>query len=89
MALHFGDEASETVRFIEMFDKFFDAVNVSNFNSGKHSRKCFKDPYRSGTDFRLKASCAQILATYTHAVFNYNSGLRKHFFRTLKNGRKV
>ena len=47
MALHFGDEASETVRFIEMFDKFFDAVNVSNFNSGKHSRKCFKDPYRS------------------------------------------
>jgi hypothetical protein len=33
---------------------FFDALNVSNFDSGKHESKPFKDPYRSPTDFRLR-----------------------------------
>jgi hypothetical protein len=31
-----------------MFDEFFDALNVSNFDSGKHERKPFKDPLSSG-----------------------------------------
>ena len=36
-----------------MVDKFFDCLNVTNFESGKHSRNTFKDPIRPG-DFRLK-----------------------------------
>ena len=54
-ALHLtgGEEARETARFIEMFDKFFDCLNVNNFNSGKHKRKVFQDPFRPN-DFRLK-----------------------------------
>ncbi len=49
-----GKAAEETARFTDMFDKFFDALNVCNFDSGKHERKQFKDPYRSASDFRLK-----------------------------------
>ena len=51
-----GPAASETANFALMFDQFFDALNVCNFNSGKHERKPFKDPYRSASDFRLKVS---------------------------------
>ena len=49
-----GEEAEETACFADMFDKFFDSLNVYNFDSGKHDRKPFKDPYRSASDFRLK-----------------------------------
>ena len=44
---------SETVKFTEMMDKFFDALNVSNFSNAKKKRKQFQDPYRSEKDFRL------------------------------------
>ena len=40
--------------FVEMFDKFFDCVNVNSYTAGKYQRKVFKQPYRSATDFRLK-----------------------------------
>ena len=40
--------------FCDMFDKFFDCLNVRNYDSGKLQRKCFRDPYRSATDFRLE-----------------------------------
>ena len=55
-ALHLlGDTTTEeTAKFVEMFDKFFDTLNVSNFSSGKEKRKPFQSPYISGTDFRLK-----------------------------------
>ena len=49
-----GEEASETVRFVQMMDHFFDALNVKNFNTGKQKRKIFQDPYRAADDFRLK-----------------------------------
>ena len=49
-----GPEAKETAIFTGIFDRFFDSLNVCNFTDGKHQRKPFKDPYRSGTDFRLK-----------------------------------
>lgn len=48
-----GDEASETVHFVTMFDKFFDCLNVNNFHTGKQKRKVFQDPLRKN-DFRLK-----------------------------------
>ena len=53
-----GPVASETSKFALTFDKFFDALNVCNFDSGKHERKPFKDPYRSDSDFRLKVCLA-------------------------------
>ncbi len=51
-----GPEAQETAKFVRMFDKFFDAMKVSNFTNGKHSQKPFQDPYRSESDFRLAVS---------------------------------
>ena len=48
-----GEEAKETARFIELTDKFFDCLNVTNCVSGKHNRKVFQDPFRPN-DFRLK-----------------------------------
>ena len=56
-----GEEASETVRFIRMMDKFFDSLNVNNFTTGKRRRKVFQDPYRGPGDFRLKV-CAHVHA---------------------------
>ena len=47
-------EMVETRRFVCMFDRFFDCMNVSNFGNGKHKRKVFQQPYRSSGDFRLK-----------------------------------
>ena len=48
------DETEETAKFVDMFNKFFDCLNVSNFTAGMHSRNPFKSPYRSKTDFRLQ-----------------------------------
>ena len=30
------------LKFVDMFDKFFDCMNVSNFDAGKRQRKPFK-----------------------------------------------
>ena len=49
-----GPEAQETSRFVLMFDKFFDALNVGNFTIGHHRRKPFQTPYVSEDDSRLK-----------------------------------
>ena len=47
-------ELEESAHFASIFDKFFDSMNVGNFTNGKYKRKVFQQPYRSGTDFRLK-----------------------------------
>ena len=50
-----GEEAKQTAKFCDMFNKFFDCLNVSNFTDGQRSRNAFKSPYRKGKeDFRLK-----------------------------------
>lgn len=49
-----GPEVEETAKFVDMFDKFFDCLNVNNFVTAYHKRKVFQRPYKSGTDFRLK-----------------------------------
>ena len=58
-ALYFTEKEScfETTYFIDKIDKFFDTLNVSSFNEGKHKRKPFRDPIRSATDFRMKVNC--------------------------------
>lgn len=48
-----GPEAAGTSQFTLMFDKFFDALNVSDFRSAMKSRKPFRRPYDSADDDRL------------------------------------
>lgn len=62
MKLTGGSEVTETVRFVTMFGKFFDCLNVNNFVTGYHKRKVFKQPYKSTNDFRLKVSNSKSLA---------------------------
>eukprot|EP00731_Ephydatia_muelleri_P032133 Em0023g640a len=49
-----GEEAFETSHFVNMADKFFDALNVHNFSHGIRGLKSFQLPYTSSTDVRLK-----------------------------------
>ena len=48
------EDVSETIKFVRYMDKFFDCLNVTNFNSGIHKKKRFQEPYTSKNDFRLK-----------------------------------
>lgn len=54
LRLSLGGQAAGTAHFCEMFDKFFDCLNVSHLDEGKKKRNLFKSPYRSSRDFRLK-----------------------------------
>ena len=47
-------ETEETAKFVSMFDKFFDCLNISNFHDGIHHRKSFQHPNRNANDYRLK-----------------------------------
>ena len=49
-----GPEVQETAKFVAMVDKFFDCLNVNNYNTGHLQRKVFKQPYRSATDFHIQ-----------------------------------
>ena len=53
LSLYGGEEATETPIFADMFDKYFDCLNVCNFTNAKRHRKVFQNPYRSSKDFRL------------------------------------
>ena len=44
-----GPEVKETVKFVDMFDKFFDSLNVNNFTTAYNKQKVFQWPYRSAT----------------------------------------
>ena len=54
LILTVGSKSAQTARFVDMFDKFFDVMNVSSFSAGHRSRNQFRSPYRSGTDWKLK-----------------------------------
>ena len=60
LSLFAGPEVEETAVFVDMFDKWFDAVNTCYFTDGQYQRKPFKNPYRlSATgeeDFCLKVA---------------------------------
>ena len=51
-----GTQAEETAIMADHFNKFFDCLNVSNFDAGKKDRNRFKEPYRSKDDFRLEVN---------------------------------
>ena len=73
-----GPEAEETAIFVKMFDEWFDAVNVCNFSDGQYQRKPFKNPYRSGEDFRLKVYLTFIFNMYYAYLYIYYSSLSQH-----------
>ena len=52
--MHLKEEAKETIVFVEMFDKFFDMLNVTNYTKCITKRKHFQSPYRSSKDIRLE-----------------------------------
>ena len=64
MKLTGGPETEETVKFILMFDKFFDMLNVTNFTNWAHERKPDKQPYQKIDDERLEVSI--------HIQYTYN-----------------
>ena len=76
-----GPIASETSRFVDMFDKFFDALNVVNFDSSRHERKPFKDSYRSASDFRIKVCNKSKL--YNYIGYSYYHLLYSGWKKTL------
>ena len=39
----------------------FDSLNIASFGAGKWQRKPIQDPYRSGSDFRLKVRMQSLL----------------------------
>ena len=62
MLLTGGSKAFETSYFIGKVDKFFDSLNVTNYNSGRHSRKRYQMPYFKPDDFRLEV-CNELRCT--------------------------
>lgn len=48
-----AEDTVETIRFVEMMDRFFDCLNVNNFSSSKNKIKLFQSPYTSAKDFRI------------------------------------
>ena len=58
-------EVKGTAEFVLMFDKFFDALNVSNFTNGTRYNKDFLHPYRHKEDKRLNVSCHIHKCRYT------------------------
>ena len=67
----FGDEAAGTAYFCEMFDKFFDCLNVSNFDAGKRTRNAFKSPYRSRCDFWLKVLFLHVVYIIFELIYKF------------------
>ena len=62
------EEVEETARFVMMIDRFFDCLNVTDFDDGRRTRNPFKAPYRSGSDFRLRVSSTAQCAYTWHLV---------------------
>jgi len=68
--LHGKDsEVDGTIKFIDMFNNFFDCLNVCHFDAGKHGKNSFKSPYGSKNDFRLQV-CMYMQFIGRHAWYN-------------------
>ena len=76
----------KTIEFCQTFDKFFDCLNVSSLDLGKHSRNAFKSPYHHAADFRIKV---QLTITIEIYYLHYCSGSERIFLVFWINGRKV
>ena len=57
---YFGDDDhTETIKFVMIFDRFFDCFNVRSLDEGVHKRKPDLRPYRDPNDSRLAVSLIQ------------------------------
>ena len=54
-----GQEARESARFVHIFDKFSDVINVRNFTDRKFHRIPFQNPYCNGDDICVKVYTTQ------------------------------
>ena len=62
---------TETAKFVSLFDKFFDMLNVTNLTNGNHRRKDFQLPYNSASDTRLNVSTLLIFIQSLIRLFKY------------------
>ena len=70
------EELAETLTFVDIFDSWFDCLNVCNMSAGKVTRNQFKSPYRSGHDFRLNVTYLYESYANFHCMY---SGLKRNF----------
>ena len=77
------------MKFTATFDKFFDALNVSNFTVGVHQRKPFQLPYRSKDDFRLKVNIVCVYPVTRYCLLHPYSGWRMNLYRIWTSGKGV
>ena len=54
---------TETQRFVHLFDKFFDCLNVRDLNQWRIKKKTDLKPYYSRNDERLKVNIATLKST--------------------------
>ena len=53
LALNDNPSTSETQQFVEMFDKFFDLLNIRSSMESIRTRNVNKEPYKDPSDERL------------------------------------
>ena len=61
--LYGKSETTETKKFVEIFNKFFDCLNVRSLEEHRRKKNPNLKPYRSATDERLEVSTCH---THTH-----------------------
>lgn len=83
----------ETQRFVQVFDKFFDCLNVRSRDAHIKRRKPNLKAYTSVNDERLKVNCVPVPLCYYYfinfIVFLTCSGWRMISLVTSRNGRIV
>ena len=72
-------EFEETVKFNDMFDKWFDCLNVFNPNVGKLKRNPFKSPYCNKLNFRLTVN--ECVSNLCH--IHFQKWLRETFISSI------
>ena len=65
------EETKETEKFVPMFDKFFDCLNVRCISACVHRRKPDLRPYRSPDDERLKVLLNYISSPSPFTIVTY------------------
>ena len=72
LSLYGYPDTSETERFVQTFDKFFDCLNVRSTDEYINKRKPNLRPYTDVTDERLTVGVICIICTvYFHCMFVY------------------
>ena len=68
-----GSQATQTAKFCQIFDTFFDILNVSNFTNGTRNRKPNQYPFRHAEDKRLAVSGCMNHSAYNNIISSVQS----------------